>query len=75
MIVLRGDSSLSPSGMKNVCLLIQSISAIIHFCSTNSDSLPLFTEKMGKAAPSVFSGARSGAETVLNSRSAQANRK
>uniref|UniRef100_A0A8C6M803 Musculoskeletal embryonic nuclear protein 1 n=1 Tax=Nothobranchius furzeri TaxID=105023 RepID=A0A8C6M803_NOTFU len=25
-------------------------------------------EKMGKAAPSVFSGARSGAETVFNTR-------
>ncbi|KAL6111509.1 uncharacterized protein ACO6RY_08475 [Pungitius sinensis] len=32
-------------------------------------------EKMGKAAPSVFSGARSGTETVFNSRSAQAIRK
>ncbi|XP_068450200.1 musculoskeletal embryonic nuclear protein 1a [Clinocottus analis] len=28
-------------------------------------------EKIGKAAPSVFSGVRSGAETVLNSRSAR----
>ncbi|XP_060925556.1 musculoskeletal embryonic nuclear protein 1a [Limanda limanda] len=27
--------------------------------------------KVGKAAPSVFSGARSGAETVLNTRSAR----
>ncbi|KAK1900773.1 musculoskeletal embryonic nuclear protein 1a [Trematomus bernacchii] len=26
-------------------------------------------EKVGKAAPSVFSGARSGTETVLNARS------
>ncbi|XP_054472445.1 musculoskeletal embryonic nuclear protein 1a [Anoplopoma fimbria] len=28
-------------------------------------------EKIGKAAPSVFSGARSGVETVLNARSAR----
>ncbi|XP_037535492.1 musculoskeletal embryonic nuclear protein 1a [Nematolebias whitei] len=32
-------------------------------------------EKMGKAAPSVFSGARSGAETAFNSRSARPVRK
>ncbi|KAF6732970.1 Musculoskeletal embryonic nuclear protein 1 [Oryzias melastigma] len=32
-------------------------------------------EKMGKAAPSVFSGARSGAETVFSSRSARPIRK
>ncbi|XP_045931462.1 musculoskeletal embryonic nuclear protein 1a [Micropterus dolomieu] len=32
-------------------------------------------EKMGKAAPSVFSGVRSGAETVLNTRSARPIRK
>lgn len=32
-------------------------------------------EKMGKAAPSVFSGARSGAETVLNTRSTRPVRK
>ncbi|XP_013864539.1 musculoskeletal embryonic nuclear protein 1a [Austrofundulus limnaeus] len=32
-------------------------------------------EKVGKAAPSVFSGARSGAETVFNSRSARPVRK
>ncbi|XP_034022543.1 musculoskeletal embryonic nuclear protein 1a [Thalassophryne amazonica] len=32
-------------------------------------------EKMGTAAPSVFSGARSGAETVLNTRSARPVRK
>ncbi|RVE73239.1 hypothetical protein OJAV_G00048780 [Oryzias javanicus] len=32
-------------------------------------------EKAGKAAPSVFSGARSGAETVFSSRSARPIRK
>ncbi|XP_031143291.1 musculoskeletal embryonic nuclear protein 1a [Sander lucioperca] len=32
-------------------------------------------EKIGKAAPSVFSGARSGVETVLNTRSARPVRK
>ncbi|KAK2862196.1 hypothetical protein Q5P01_001729 [Channa striata] len=32
-------------------------------------------EKLGKAAPSVFSGARSGAETVFNARSTQPIRK
>ncbi|XP_028303152.1 musculoskeletal embryonic nuclear protein 1a isoform X2 [Gouania willdenowi] len=32
-------------------------------------------EKIGKAAPSVFSGGRSGAETVFNTRSAQPPRK
>lgn len=32
-------------------------------------------EKMGKTAPSVFSRARSGAETVLNTRSEQPIRK
>ncbi|XP_070706690.1 musculoskeletal embryonic nuclear protein 1a [Pempheris klunzingeri] len=32
-------------------------------------------EKKGKVAPSVFSGVRSGAETVLNTRSAQPIRK
>ncbi|XP_027135691.1 musculoskeletal embryonic nuclear protein 1a [Larimichthys crocea] len=32
-------------------------------------------EKMGKAAPSVFSGMRSGAETVLNTRSTRPIRK
>uniref|UniRef100_A0A671W5M3 Musculoskeletal embryonic nuclear protein 1 n=1 Tax=Sparus aurata TaxID=8175 RepID=A0A671W5M3_SPAAU len=32
-------------------------------------------EKVGKAAPSVFSRARSGGETVLNTRSAQPIRK
>uniref|UniRef100_A0A3P9H0F6 Musculoskeletal embryonic nuclear protein 1 n=1 Tax=Oryzias latipes TaxID=8090 RepID=A0A3P9H0F6_ORYLA len=32
-------------------------------------------EKLGKAAPSVFSGARSGAETVFTSRSARPIRK
>ncbi|XP_068568789.1 musculoskeletal embryonic nuclear protein 1a [Cebidichthys violaceus] len=32
-------------------------------------------EKIGKAAPSVFSGVRSGAETVLNTRSARPIRK
>ncbi|KAM7005842.1 musculoskeletal embryonic nuclear protein 1a [Tautogolabrus adspersus] len=32
-------------------------------------------EKMGKAAPSVFSRAKSGAETALNTRSAQPIRK
>ncbi|GAA6215769.1 musculoskeletal embryonic nuclear protein 1-like [Lates japonicus] len=32
-------------------------------------------EKMGKVAPSVFSGVRSGAETVFNARSARPVRK
>ncbi|XP_017271384.1 musculoskeletal embryonic nuclear protein 1a [Kryptolebias marmoratus] len=32
-------------------------------------------EKIGKAAPSVFSGARSGAETAFNSRSARPAKK
>ncbi|XP_034388109.1 musculoskeletal embryonic nuclear protein 1a isoform X2 [Cyclopterus lumpus] len=32
-------------------------------------------ERSGKAAPSVFSGVRSGAETVLNARSARPIRK
>ncbi|XP_041810808.1 musculoskeletal embryonic nuclear protein 1a isoform X2 [Chelmon rostratus] len=32
-------------------------------------------EKMGKTAPSVFSGGRSGAETVLNTRSGRPVRK
>lgn len=32
-------------------------------------------EKVGKTAPSVFSGARSGGETVLNTRSARPIRK
>ncbi|KAM4587772.1 musculoskeletal embryonic nuclear protein 1a [Leuresthes tenuis] len=32
-------------------------------------------EKKGKAAPSVFSGARSGAETAFNTRSARPVRK
>ncbi|XP_068170995.1 musculoskeletal embryonic nuclear protein 1a [Antennarius striatus] len=32
-------------------------------------------EKSGAAAPSVFSGVKSGAETVLNVRSARPNRK
>ncbi|KAM4582656.1 musculoskeletal embryonic nuclear protein 1a [Fundulus diaphanus] len=32
-------------------------------------------EKMGKTAPSVFSGARSGAETAFNTRSARQVRK
>ncbi|XP_067443558.1 musculoskeletal embryonic nuclear protein 1a [Thunnus thynnus] len=32
-------------------------------------------EKMGKVAPSVFSGVRSGGETVLNTRSAKPIRK
>ncbi|XP_039654305.1 LOW QUALITY PROTEIN: musculoskeletal embryonic nuclear protein 1a [Perca fluviatilis] len=32
-------------------------------------------EKVGKAAPSVFSGARSGVETVLNTHSARPIRK
>ncbi|XP_008318188.1 musculoskeletal embryonic nuclear protein 1a [Cynoglossus semilaevis] len=32
-------------------------------------------EKMGKAAPSVFSGARSGGETAFNTRSARPIRK
>ncbi|CAG5981600.1 unnamed protein product [Menidia menidia] len=32
-------------------------------------------EKIGKAAPSVFSGARSGGETVFNTRSARPVRK
>ncbi|KAM9361701.1 musculoskeletal embryonic nuclear protein 1a [Symphorus nematophorus] len=32
-------------------------------------------EKMGKAAPSVFSGLKSGTETVLNTRSARPIRK
>ncbi|KAM4741263.1 musculoskeletal embryonic nuclear protein 1a [Anableps anableps] len=32
-------------------------------------------EKMGKAAPSVFSGARSGGETAFNTRSARQVRK
>ncbi|KAK5612062.1 hypothetical protein CRENBAI_000727 [Crenichthys baileyi] len=32
-------------------------------------------EKMGKAAPSVFSGVRSGAETAFNARSARQVRK
>ncbi|XP_061583602.1 musculoskeletal embryonic nuclear protein 1a [Cololabis saira] len=32
-------------------------------------------EKMGKAAPSVFSGAKSGGETALNMRSAHPVRK
>uniref|UniRef100_A0A672YVQ4 Musculoskeletal embryonic nuclear protein 1 n=2 Tax=Sphaeramia orbicularis TaxID=375764 RepID=A0A672YVQ4_9TELE len=32
-------------------------------------------EKMGKTAPSVFSGVRSGGETVFNSRSARPIRK
>ncbi|XP_051272255.1 musculoskeletal embryonic nuclear protein 1a [Dicentrarchus labrax] len=32
-------------------------------------------EKMGKTAPSVFSGVRSGRETVLNTRSARPIRK
>ncbi|MED6258708.1 musculoskeletal embryonic nuclear protein 1a [Girardinichthys multiradiatus] len=32
-------------------------------------------EKMGKAAPSVFSGVRSGAETAFNARSARQIRK
>ncbi|XP_029286902.1 musculoskeletal embryonic nuclear protein 1a [Cottoperca gobio] len=32
-------------------------------------------EKVGKAAPSVFSGARSGTETVLNARSGRPIRK
>lgn len=34
-----------------------------------------FTEKMGKVAPSVFSRARSGAETAFNTRSGQPIRK
>ncbi|XP_028260897.1 musculoskeletal embryonic nuclear protein 1-like isoform X2 [Parambassis ranga] len=32
-------------------------------------------EKMGKAAPSVFSGAKSGGETVFNTRSARPAKK
>ncbi|XP_029005991.1 musculoskeletal embryonic nuclear protein 1a [Betta splendens] len=32
-------------------------------------------EKMGKVAPSVFSGVRSGGETVFNARSARPARK
>nr|XP_020463433.1 musculoskeletal embryonic nuclear protein 1-like [Monopterus albus] len=32
-------------------------------------------EKMGKAAPSVFSGVKSGGETVFNTRSARPIRK
>uniref|UniRef100_A0A3B5N0I8 Musculoskeletal embryonic nuclear protein 1 n=1 Tax=Xiphophorus couchianus TaxID=32473 RepID=A0A3B5N0I8_9TELE len=32
-------------------------------------------EKMGKAAPSVFSGARSGGETAFNTRSTRQARK
>ncbi|XP_037631814.1 musculoskeletal embryonic nuclear protein 1a [Sebastes umbrosus] len=32
-------------------------------------------EKVGKTAPSVFSGVRSGAETVLNTRAARPVRK
>ncbi|XP_023279409.1 musculoskeletal embryonic nuclear protein 1-like [Seriola lalandi dorsalis] len=32
-------------------------------------------EKMGKTAPSVFSGVRSGAETVFNARSSRPVRK
>ncbi|XP_041837089.1 musculoskeletal embryonic nuclear protein 1a [Melanotaenia boesemani] len=32
-------------------------------------------EKMGKAAPSVFSGVKSGAETVFNTRSTRPVRK
>lgn len=43
--------------------------------SESSDLSWFFAEKMGKAAPSVFSGARSGGETAFNTRSTRQARK
>ena len=73
---LLSVSFLSASGVKHeASVFIKSISTILHNNLSHSYIFSLSTEKMGKTAPSVFSGLRSGTETVLNARSTQPIRK